>query len=287
MGERLDGRVIAAQVQEELRADIARLQQEHGLVPGLAVVLVGDDPASLSYVRAKGRACEAFGIHSVQRDLPANATTEDVLATVERLNADDAIHGILIQLPLPGQDEQQVLNAIDPDKDVDGLHPVNLGRLVRQEECFWPCTPHGVLQILSRSGVEVDGQHVVVVGRSTLVGRPVAILLGHKAAGANATVTLCHTGTRDLGHFTRQADILVVAAGFPRGITADMVKEGCCGNRRGHQPSGRPLARTRLAAGRRRGLPTGASEGPRDHARAQRSRADDDRAVALQHRVGG
>jgi len=213
-------------VQEELRADIAYLGQEHGLVPGLAVVLVGDDPASQSYVRAKGRACQALGLHSVQIDLPASATTADVLATVERLNAAAAIHGILIQLPLPGQDEQQVLNAIDPDKDVDGLHPVNLGRLVRQEACFWPCTPHGVLQILRRSGIEVQGQHVVVVGRSTLVGRPVAILLGHKAAGANATVTLCHTGTRDLGHFTRQADILVVAAGLPRGITADMVKEG-------------------------------------------------------------
>ena len=226
MGERLDGRAIATQVQEELQADIAHLKQEHKLVPGLAVVLVGDDPASLSYVRAKGRACKDLGIHSEQIDLPANATTEDVLATVEQLNNDDAIHGILIQLPLPGQDEQQVLNAIDPNKDVDGLHPVNLGRLVRQEECFWPCTPHGVLQILSRSGIEVEGQHVVVVGRSTLVGRPVAILMGHKAAGANATVTLCHTGTRDLGHFTRQADILVVAAGFPRGITADMVKEG-------------------------------------------------------------
>ncbi len=226
MGERLDGRAMAAQVQEELRADIAYLGQEHGLVPGLAVVLVGDDPASQSYVRAKGRACQALGLHSVQIDLPASATTADVLATVERLNAAAAIHGILIQLPLPGQDEQQVLNAIDPDKDVDGLHPVNLGRLVRQEACFWPCTPHGVLQILRRSGIEVQGQHVVVVGRSTLVGRPVAILLGHKAAGANATVTLCHTGTRDLGHFTRQADILVVAAGLPRGITADMVKEG-------------------------------------------------------------
>ena len=266
MGERLDGRVIAAQVQEELRADIARLQQEHGLVPGLAVVLVGDNPASLSYVRAKGRACESLGIHSVQVDLPANATTEDVLATIERLNADDAIHGILIQLPLPGQDEQQVLNAIDPDKDVDGLHPVNLGRLVRQEECFWPCTPHGVLQILSRSGVEVDGQHVVVVGRSTLVGRPVAILLGHKAAGANATVTLCHTGTRDLGHFTRQADILVVAAGFSPWDHGGYGQRGCGDNRRGHQPSGRPFARTRLAARRRRGLQTGASEGSRDHA---------------------
>jgi methylenetetrahydrofolate dehydrogenase (NADP+)/methenyltetrahydrofolate cyclohydrolase len=209
-----------------MKVDIERLQEEYDLVPGLAVVLVGNNPASLSYVRSKGKACEELGLHSVQVDLPADSSTEDVLAAVEKLNQDEAVHGILVQLPLPGQDEQQVVNAIDPDKDVDGLHPVNLGRLVRQEEGFWPCTPHGVLQILSRSGIEVKGKHAVVVGRSTLVGRPVANLLGHKADGANATVTLCHTGTHDLGYFTRQADILIVAAGFPQGIKADMVKEG-------------------------------------------------------------
>ena len=226
MGKRLDGREISAEMRAEMKADIERLQEEYDLVPGLAVVLVGNNPASLSYVRSKGRACEELGLHSVQVDLPADSSTEDVLAAVEKLNQDEAVHGILVQLPLPGQDEQQVVNAIDPDKDVDGLHPVNLGRLVRQEEGFWPCTPHGVLQILSRSGIEVKGKHAVVVGRSTLVGRPVANLLGHKADGANATVTLCHTGTHDLGYFTRQADILIVAAGFPQGIKADMVKEG-------------------------------------------------------------
>lgn len=226
MGKRLDGREISAEIRAEMKADIERLQEKHDLVPGLAVVLVGDNPASLSYVRSKGRACEELGLHSVQVDLPADSSTEDVLAAVEKLNQDEAVHGILVQLPLPGQDEQQVVNAIDPDKDVDGLHPVNLGRLVRQEEGFWPCTPHGVLQILSRSGIDVKGKHAVVVGRSTLVGRPVANLLGHKADGANATVTLCHTGTHDLGYFTRQADILIVAAGFPQGIKADMVKEG-------------------------------------------------------------
>lgn len=226
MGKRLDGRKISAEIRAEMQVDIERLKKEHDLVPGLAVVLVGDNPASLSYVRSKSKACEELGIHSVQVDLPADASTEDVLKAVDRLNKDDAVHGILVQLPLPEQDEEQVLNFIDPNKDVDGLHPVNLGRLVRQEECFWPCTPHGVLQILSRSGIEVKGKHVVVVGRSTLVGRPVANLLGHKAEGANATVTLCHTATHDLGYFTRQADILVVAAGFPRGIKADMVKEG-------------------------------------------------------------
>ncbi len=226
MGKRLDGREISAEIRAEMKADIERLQEKHDLVPGLAVVLVGDNPASLSYVRSKGKACEELGLHSVQVDLPADSSTEDVLAAVEKLNQDEAVHGILVQLPLPGQDEQQVVNAIDPDKDVDGLHPVNLGRLVRQEEGFWPCTPHGVLQILSRSGIDVKGKHAVVVGRSTLVGRPVANLLGHKADGANATVTLCHTGTHDLGYFTRQADILIVAAGFPQGIKADMVKEG-------------------------------------------------------------
>ena len=226
MGKRLDGREISAEMRAEMKADIERLQEEYGLVPGLAVVLVGNNPASLSYVRSKGKACEELGLHSVQVDLPADSSTEDVLAAVEKLNQDEAVHGILVQLPLPGQDEQQVVNAIDPDKDVDGLHPVNLGRLVRQEEGFWPCTPHGVLQILSRSEIEVKGKHAVVVGRSTLVGRPVANLLGHKADGANATVTLCHTGTHDLGYFTRQADILIVAAGFPQGIKADMVKEG-------------------------------------------------------------
>ena len=226
MGKRLDGREISADMRAEMKADIERLKEEHEIVPGLAAVLVGDNPASLSYVRSKGKACEELGLHSVQVDLPADSSTEDVLAAVEKLNQDEAVHGILVQLPLPGQDEQQVVNAIDPNKDVDGLHPVNLGRLVRQEEGFWPCTPHGVLQILSRSGIDVKGKHAVVVGRSTLVGRPVANLLGHKADGANATVTLCHTGTQDLGYFTRQADILIVAAGFPQGIKADMVKEG-------------------------------------------------------------
>jgi len=226
VGKRLDGREISAEIRAEMKADIERLKEEHELVPGLAVVLVGDNPASLSYVRSKGKACEELGLHSLQVDLPADSSTEDVLAAVEKLNQDKAVHGILVQLPLPGQDEQQVVNAIDPNKDVDGLHPVNLGRLVRQEEGFWPCTPHGVLQILSRSGIEVKGKHAVVVGRSTLVGRPLANLLGHKADGANATVTLCHTGTQDLGYFTRQADILIVAAGFPQGIKADMVKEG-------------------------------------------------------------
>ena len=226
MGKRLDGREISLEIRAEIKADIERLKQEQNLVPGLAVVLVGDNPASLSYVRSKGKACEELGIYSLQVDLPADASTAEVVEAVEQLNRDDSVHGILVQLPLPGQDEEQVLNAIDPDKDVDGLHPVNLGRLVRQEECFWPCTPHGIVQILSRSGIETAGKHVVVVGRSTLVGRPIALLLGYKAEGANATVTLCHTATHDLGYFTRQADIVIAAAGFPQGIKAEMIREG-------------------------------------------------------------
>mgnify|MGYP002635024895 CR=1 FL=1 len=226
LAKRLDGREIAAQMREEMRADIVQLKSEHGIVPGLAVVLVGNNPASLSYVQSKTAACQELGMHSVQRDFAADLSTEALLETIAELNADAAVHGILVQLPLPAQCEERVLNAVSPDKDVDGLHPVNLGRLMRQERGFWPCTPHGVLQILQRSGIEVAGKHAVVVGRSALVGRPVANLLVQKMAGANATVTMCHTGTVDLGYFTRQADILVVAAGQPGAIGADMVKEG-------------------------------------------------------------
>jgi methylenetetrahydrofolate dehydrogenase (NADP+)/methenyltetrahydrofolate cyclohydrolase len=226
VARRLDGREIAAQMRAEMQIEVARLKAEHGVVPGLAVVLVGDHPASLSYVRSKAQACKDLGMHSLQLDFAADLSTEKLLAAVAELNDDDSVHAILVQLPLPEQDESRVLNALSPDKDVDGLHPVNLGRLMRQEEGFWPCTPHAVLQILQRSGIEVAGKHAVVVGRSALVGRPVANLLAQKMEGANATVTICHTGTVDLGYFTRQADILVVAAGRPREITADMVKEG-------------------------------------------------------------
>ena len=226
VAKRLDGREIAAQMREEMRADIVRLKSEHGIVAGLAVVLVGENPASLSYVQSKTAACKELGMHSIQLDFPADLSTEALLKTIDELNADESVHGILVQLPLPQQDEERVLNAVSPDKDVDGLHPVNLGRLMRQEPGFWPCTPHGVLQILARSAIEVAGKHAVVVGRSALVGRPVANLLAQKMQGANATVTMCHTGTVDLGYFTRQADILVVAAGQPQAIGADMVKEG-------------------------------------------------------------
>jgi methylenetetrahydrofolate dehydrogenase (NADP+)/methenyltetrahydrofolate cyclohydrolase len=210
----------------EIRDEVARLKADHGLIPGLAVVLVGDNPASVSYVKGKRQACDESGIYSCERRFPAGLGEDELVGVVEELNRDEAVHGILVQLPLPGQDEERVLQAISPDKDVDGLHPVNLGRLMRQEEGFLPCTPHGVQQMLVRSGIEVEGRHVVIVGRSTLVGRPLANILTQKAPGANATVTVCHTGTRDLGHYTRQADILIVAAGRPNTVTAEMVADG-------------------------------------------------------------
>ena len=223
----LDGKELAADMRAEMKLEVARLKQEHDLVPCLAVVLVGDNPASVSYVKGKQKACKEVGLNSRELKFDADLSEAELLRVVVELNGDDEIDGILVQLSLPeGIDEDRILNAIDPDKDVDGLHPVNLGRLMRGEEGFQPCTPRGVQEILVRSGIEVEGRHVVVVGRSTLVGRPVANILTQKSAGANATVTICHTGTRDLESFTRQADILIVAAGRPRMITAEMVKEG-------------------------------------------------------------
>ncbi|MDA0711597.1 MAG: bifunctional methylenetetrahydrofolate dehydrogenase/methenyltetrahydrofolate cyclohydrolase FolD [bacterium] len=228
MAQILSGTLLSKTMRAEMTEEVASLKAQHHLTPGLAVVLVGDDPASLSYIKGKRKACADIGLFSVEHTLTAQQPESDLLDLIDRLNSDPAIHGILVQLPLPkGFREQNVLNAISPDKDVDGLHPINLGRLMRGEEGFLPCTPHGVQQILKRGGFEVAGKHVVVVGRSTLVGRPLANMLSQKADGANATVTLCHTGTRDLGRFTRQADILVVVTGYPNTITADMVKEGC------------------------------------------------------------
>jgi methylenetetrahydrofolate dehydrogenase (NADP+)/methenyltetrahydrofolate cyclohydrolase len=189
---------------------------------------VGDDPASISYVTGKARDCEEVGINATTLRIPADVTQDDLLAEIDRLNADPATHAILPQLPLPGHvDEQLVIDRIDPRKDADGLHPANLGRLLRGELTGpLPCTPHGVMQMLARTGIEVAGKHAVVVGRSTLVGRPLSVLLSNKAAGANATVTICHTGTPDIGEPTRRADIIVLAAGRPNTLTAEMVKPG-------------------------------------------------------------
>jgi methylenetetrahydrofolate dehydrogenase (NADP+)/methenyltetrahydrofolate cyclohydrolase len=223
----IDGKQVAASMRAEMKAQIDQRRREGRPLPGLAVVLVGDDPASISYVRGKRKMAAEVGIHSVEHRFPADFSQARLLQVIEGLNQDPSIHGILVQLPLPRHlAESAIINAIHPDKDVDGLHPVNLGRLLRQEEGFLPCTPYGVQQLLVRCQIPVAGKHVVVVGRSSLVGRPLANILLQKREGANATVTVCHTGTADLGYFTRQADILVVAAGQPCALTADMVKEG-------------------------------------------------------------
>jgi len=221
----LDGHSRAADLRAEIAADVAALKAATGRVPGLAVVLVGDDPASRSYVTGKGKACAAAGIYSRQLDLPATATREEILATVRALNADDAIDGILVQLPLPdSSSEREIVEAIDPAKDVDGFHPTNVGRMVLGLPAFVPCTPNGVLEILRRAGVPLSGAAVAIVGRSQLVGRPLSILMSQK--GVDATVTLCHTRTKDLARHTRAADVVVVAAGRPHTLTADMVKPG-------------------------------------------------------------
>ena len=222
----IDGNAIALQVRNEVGADIAKLKAR-GVEPGLMVVLVGDDPASVSYVRGKTRDAAEAGIRSETMRLPAATGQDELLRIVAGLNADPAWHGILVQLPLPPQvDESTIISAIAVEKDVDGLTPVNVGRLFRGEPGLRPCTPHGVQQMLLRTGNDPAGKHVVVCGRSNLVGKPLAGLLMQKAPGGNATVTVCHTGTLDLARFTRDADILIAAIGRPHAITADMVREG-------------------------------------------------------------
>ena len=223
----ISGTETARAIRTELAAEVARLKQEHNLVPGLVTILVGEDPASQSYVAAKNRTAHALGIHSEQVTLPADTAEAELLARIDGYNQDPAIHGILVQLPLPRHiNEAKVLFAIDPAKDVDGFHPVNVGKMLLGEPCFLPCTPHGILELLQRAGVQTDGAEVVVVGRSNIVGKPVANLMLQKRAGGNATVTVCHTRTRDMGAHTRRADILIVAAGRARMIGADLVKEG-------------------------------------------------------------
>lgn len=222
----LDGKAAAAAIKEELSQRVARLA-ERGVVPGLATVLIGDDPGSHAYVRGKHRACAEVGIASVRHDLPAETSQKEALDVVAELNADPAVDGYLIQLPLPPQlDAGGLLMAVDPAKDADGLHPVNLGRLALGLPGPRPCTPLGIQELLVRHEVPITGAHVVVVGRGTTVGRPLALLLSLKEPHANATVTQCHTGTRGLADLTREADILVAATGRPGLITADMVKAG-------------------------------------------------------------
>jgi methylenetetrahydrofolate dehydrogenase (NADP+)/methenyltetrahydrofolate cyclohydrolase len=221
----LDGKSLAAELRAEIAVAVAAMKLDSGLVPGLGVVLVGDDPASRSYVSAKEKACAAAGIHSREIHLPVRAGREEILTAVRTLNADEAIDGILVQLPLPDASiEREVIEAIDPAKDVDGFHPTNVGRFVLGLPAFVPCTPNGVMEMLRRSGVPLAGASVVVIGRSQIVGRPLSILLSQK--GTDATVTLCHTRTQDVARFTRAADVVVVAAGRPRTLTADMVRPG-------------------------------------------------------------
>ncbi|MBC7349813.1 MAG: bifunctional 5,10-methylene-tetrahydrofolate dehydrogenase/5,10-methylene-tetrahydrofolate cyclohydrolase [Candidatus Aminicenantes bacterium] len=223
----ISGKEVAASIREELKQRTARLKEKR-LTPGLGVILVGEDPASVSYVTAKAKGAEEVGIFEETVRLPAESTEEEILKTVDRLNRDPRFHGVLVQLPLPKWvNPDKVINYISPQKDVDGFHPINVGKLLRGEPCPLPCTPYGVQQLLVRSGYSPEGKHVVVCGRSNIVGKPLVAMLMQKKPGANATVTVCHTGTRDLKKFTLQADILVAAMGAPRAITADMVREGC------------------------------------------------------------
>ncbi len=226
MAQIIDGLKISAEIRAEVARD-AKALAKRGVVPGLAVVLVGENPASQVYVRKKKQACAELGIASFDYDLPASCTEKRLLALIDELNANPKVHGILVQLPLPGQiREAAVLNAVDPAKDADGFHPMNMGRMLNGEETALPCTPHGCQQLLMRSGHDPAGKHVVIVGRSNIVGKPMAAILMQKAAGANATVTICHSRTADLPKITRQADILIAAIGVPEFIKAPMVRKG-------------------------------------------------------------
>lgn len=223
----IDGKKLAAETRAEIAAGVAALKAEKGVTPGLAVILVGDNPASVSYVTAKEKACREAGMYSREIRLPAETPEQVVVETVKALNADPAIHGILVQLPLPkGISEKKVVDAIAAGKDVDGFTPVNVGRMLIGEPCFLPCTPHGIVKLIEVTGMDIAGKHAVVIGRSNIVGKPVAALLARKGPHANATVTLCHTGTPDLSVYTKTADVVVVAAGRPNTLTGDMLKPG-------------------------------------------------------------
>jgi methylenetetrahydrofolate dehydrogenase (NADP+)/methenyltetrahydrofolate cyclohydrolase len=223
----IDGKAIAAEIRAEVRSEVSALVAEDNVTPGLATVLVGEDPASRVYVSAKRKACAQAGIRAWDHDLPASTSQSEFLDLIARLNSDDEVHGILVQLPLPAHiDDEAILDALSPRKDADGFHPCNLGRLLAGHPAVPPATPAGVKELLLRSNVEVAGAEVVIVGRSNIVGKPLAALLFQKSPGANATVTVCHTATRDLGDHTRRADVLVAAIGRPRAITGDMVAPG-------------------------------------------------------------
>ncbi|MBN1841650.1 MAG: bifunctional methylenetetrahydrofolate dehydrogenase/methenyltetrahydrofolate cyclohydrolase FolD [Deltaproteobacteria bacterium] len=223
----IKGTEISKQIREEIAKEVQELKEKQGITPGLATILVGEDPGSKVYVGQKEKACNKLGIYSERTDLPADTSEADLLELVKKLNDNPKIHGILVQLPLPKHiDAERVIYAIDPDKDVDCFNPVNVGKLMIGTGHFLPCTPHGIMELLRRSDITTEGKHVVVVGRSNIVGKPIANMMMQPPSGGNATVTLCHTGTKDLAAFTKMADILIVAVGKPKTITADMVKEG-------------------------------------------------------------
>ena len=223
----LDGKVLSKQIRAEIADEVAQFVESSGVTPCLAAVLVGEDPASQVYVRNKEKACEKAGVKSIMHRPSADTTTEELLSLIDELNNDASVHGILIQLPLPkGIDETRVLDAVDPAKDVDAFHPDNVGRIVQGRPRFLPCTPHGVQQILLRNNIETSGANVVVVGRSDIVGKPMAVMLMQRGKGGHATVTVCHSRTKDLPSVTRQADIVIVAIGVAKFLTADMVKPG-------------------------------------------------------------
>ena len=223
----INGNEVAQQIREELKQETTQLKEKYNVIPGLVTILVGENPASVSYVTAKQKTSKELGFYSIQDNQPATTTEEKLLKLIDKYNKDPKIHGILVQLPLPKHiHETKILYAIDPKKDVDGFHPVNVGKLMIGEADYLPCTPAGIQQLLIRSGAKIDGAEVVVVGRSNIVGKPIANILLQKQKGANATVTICHTGTKDMAFHTKRADILIVAAGKPKAVTADMVKQG-------------------------------------------------------------
>lgn len=223
----IDGRKTSQEIRNEVKAAVERRRAAGKTVPGLAFILVGDDPASQSYVKSKGKACEELGFHSVTERMPATASESEVLAMVERFNRDPAIHGLLVQLPLPKHiDEQKVIEAVAPEKDVDGFHPSSVGKMVIGLETFYSCTPYGIVELLKRHGIDPAGKHVVVVGRSNIVGKPIANMLLQKKPWANAVVTVAHTGAKDLAYYTKQADILIAAVGKAKAVTKEMVKPG-------------------------------------------------------------
>ncbi|MGB3340716.1 MAG: bifunctional methylenetetrahydrofolate dehydrogenase/methenyltetrahydrofolate cyclohydrolase FolD [bacterium] len=227
MSRILSGKELAEKMRQEMQIEVAALREKHNIVPGLAVILIGNDPASMSYVRGKEKACEKVGVISKGYKFDVEFQEAQLLNLIEELNHDPKIHGILVQLPLPDHiNEEKVIYSIDPKKDVDGFHPVSTGKMMIGVPCFLPCTPHGIQQLLVRNDIEIEGKHVVIIGRSNIVGKPLAMILVQKKPGANATVTICHTRTKNMSAITKTADILVAAVGRPHTVTADMVKEG-------------------------------------------------------------